>query len=109
MKAVEAIFNQEKALVVPFSVITNLVDLRLKLYLHHRARRYPGQLPPPHPALQPRRPALPPAPALAEEWRRIGSRRSEFLHLGLPITRAGSVNSIVVKPAENNSIDGGEL
>ena len=32
MKAVEAIFNQEKALVVPFSVITNLVDLRLKLY-----------------------------------------------------------------------------
>ena len=84
MKAVEAIFNQEKALVVPFSVITNLVDLRLKLYLHHRARRYPGQLPPPRPVLQPRRPALPPAPALAEEWRRIGSRRSEFLHLGMP-------------------------
>ena len=83
------------------------MDLRLKLYLYPRARRYPGQLPPSPPAPQPRRPA--PPPALAEEWRRIGSGRSEFLHLGLPITRAGSVNSIVVKPARDNSVDDVEM
>ena len=75
--------------------------------MYPRARRYPGQLPPSPPAPQPRRPA--PPPALAEEWRRIGSRRSEFLNLGLPITRAGSVNSIVVKPARDNSVEDVEM
>ena len=39
MKALEGAFNQEKALVGAFSVITNLrMDLRFKLYIHQATR-----------------------------------------------------------------------
>ena len=54
----------------------------------------PGQLPPSPPRLAPRRLELPPTFAQDEEWRRIGARRSEFLHLGMP--RFGLPRRIVV-------------
>ena len=61
---------------------------------------YTGQLPPAPARIQPRRLGLPPTFTQDEEWRRIGARRSEFLHLGMP--RFGPPRRIVVKTSPHS-------
>ena len=58
----------------------------------YRGRRYPGQLPPSKPTIQPRRLNLPPD----WKWKNIGSRREKFLDLGMPTF--GRPRKISVKP-----------
>ena len=63
-----------------FNIIILLTALkRLPELRGYRGRRYPGQLPPSKPTLQPRRLNLPPD----YQWQNIGSRRTQFLDLGM--------------------------
>ena len=79
-----------------FNLIILVVAGRsLPEFCGYRGRRFPGQQPPSPPRIAPRRLQLPPTFAQDEEWRRIGARRSEFLHLGLP--RFGAPRRIVVQ------------
>ena len=65
-------------------IILSHASRRLPELSGYRGRRFPGQPPPAPPRIAPRRLQLPPTFAEDEEWRRIGSRRSEVLHLGMP-------------------------
>ena len=77
-----------------FNIIILLTALRRLPELRgYRGRRYPGQLPPSKPSIQPRRLNLPPD----WQWQNIGSRRTEFLDLGMP--KFGIPKKIFVKPA----------
>ena len=73
---------------------------RLPEFQGFKGKRYPGQLPPRPPPIQPRRMKLP--PTFADEWKNIGSRRSEFLDLGLPVPaqKRPRVRTVLVKPAD---------
>ena len=76
-----------------FNIIILLTALkRLPELRGYRGRRYPGQLPPSKPTLQPRRLNLPPD----YQWQNIGSRRTKFLDLGMPTF--GRPRKIIVKP-----------
>ena len=57
---------------------------RLPEFCGYQSRRYPGQLPPAPARIVPRRLQLPPTFTQDEEWTRIGSRRTQFLDLGVP-------------------------
>ena len=105
-------------------VILSTASRRLAEFHGYKGRRYPGQynkqtvlieyiiihckckhnttgqLPPAPPRIQPRRLELPPTFAQDEEWRRIGARRSEFLHLGMP--RFEAPRRIVVKTSQHS-------
>ena len=61
----------------------------------YKVRRYPDQQPPAPPSIQPRRLELPPTFSEDQEWRKIGSRRTKFLDLGMP--RFGQPKRIHVK------------
>ena len=61
----------------------------------YRARRHPDQQSPVPPSIQPRRLDLPPTFSEDQEWRKIGSRRTKFLDLGVP--RFGYPRRIYVK------------
>ena len=63
-------------------IILSTAIKKLPEFSGYKGRRYPGQLPPPPPVIQPRRMELP--PNFVEEWKNIGSRRTEFLDLGFP-------------------------
>ena len=74
---------------------------RLPEFQGFRGKQYPGQLPPRPLIVQPRRMKLP--PTFGDEWKNIGSKRSEFLDLGLPIIpskKRPGVRTILVKPAD---------
>ena len=77
---------------------------RLLEFRGYRGRRYPGQLPPPPPTIRPRRLVCSQA---GDEWKKIGSRRTEFLDLGLLIPRKQATKTIFVAPfideAENKT------
>ena len=76
-----------------FNIIILLTALRRLPELRgYRGRRYPGQLPPSKPTIQPRRLNLPPD----WQWQNIGSRRTKFLDLGMPTF--GRPRKIIVKP-----------
>ena len=64
---------------------------RLLEFRGYRGRRYPGQLPPPPPTILPRRLVCSQA---VDEWKKIGSRRKEFLDLGLPVPRKQAIKTI---------------
>ena len=76
-------------------IILRSASRRLPELHGYRSRRHPDQPPPAPPRIQPRRMELPPTFAQDEEWRRIGSRRHTFLHLGMP-------RRIVVHPQPHN-------
>ena len=85
------------------SIILITAFRRLPEFQGFRGKQYPGQLPPRPPIIQPRRMKLP--PTFAEEWKNIGSKRSEFLDMGLPIIptkKRPGVKTILVKPADVN-------
>ena len=64
-----------------FNIIILITALRRLPELRgYKGRRYPGHLPPTKPTIQPRRLNLPPD----WQWQNIGSRRTEFLDLGMP-------------------------
>ena len=63
-------------------IILNTAAKRLPEFSGYKGRRFPGQMPPPPPIIQPRRMELP--PNLVDDWKNIGSKRNEFQDLGLP-------------------------
>ena len=56
---------------------------RLPEFEGFRGKTFPGQPRPRAPILEPRRSRLP--PSFASEWKNIGSKRSKFEDLGLPV------------------------
>ena len=77
--------------------ILHTANRRLPEFVGWKGRRYPGQLPPLPPIIQPRRLELP--PTFAEDWKRIGSKRTEFLYLGMP----RKPHKLFMKPKEVES------
>ena len=63
-------------------IILSTAAKRLPEFSGYKGRRFPGQMPPPPPIIQPRRMELP--PNLVDDWKNIGSKRNEFQDLGLP-------------------------
>ena len=87
-----------------FNTIILIIALRrLPEFQGFKGKRIPGQLPPRPPSIQPRRMKLP--PTFADEWKNIGSKRSEFLDLGMPVParKRPRVKTILVKPADDNT------
>ena len=62
-------------------IILNTAAKRLPEFSGYKGRRFPGQMPPPPPIIQPRRMELP--PNFVDDWKNIGSKRNEFQDLGL--------------------------
>ena len=57
--------------------------MELTLELIHLGKTFPGKLSPRPPMIEPRRLNLP--PDFADDWKKIGSKRSKFEDLGLPL------------------------
>ena len=55
---------------------------QIKIYIY-TGKTFPGKLSPRPPMIEPRRMELP--PDFADKWKKIGSKRSKFDTLGLPV------------------------
>ena len=65
-----------------------------QFYIVCQGKHYPGQLPPRPQTIEPRRTNLP--PDIADEWKKIGSKRRKFADLGLPLPKERLLPEIVV-------------